>query len=107
MKKATRSHEHEIVDLDVEETVAKRVAKLLAHQAGARASLWPENRKMIRQSPRLSAKSDRYGCSGMRSGSQPFKLKLAFDDAVVAAPTPEETKARERLGVEARKRRNK
>ena len=35
-KKSARPQEHEIVDLDVEESVAKRVAGLLTHQAGAR-----------------------------------------------------------------------
>ena len=57
-KKTARPQEHEIVDLDVAESVAARVARLLAHQAGARASSSPENRKIIRQSPRLSVKSD-------------------------------------------------
>ena len=57
----------------------------------------PENRKMIRQSHRLSAKSDKAACSDMRSGSQPSKLKLTFADAVVTAPTPEEKKAQERV----------
>ena len=59
---------------------------------------------MIRQSPRLSAKSDKSAGSDMRSGSQPSKLKLTFADAIAVAPTPQEKKARER--VEARKRRN-
>ena len=58
-KKTARPQEHEIVDLDVEESVAERVARFLAHQAGARASLSPENHKMIRQYPRLSEKSDK------------------------------------------------
>ena len=93
------------MDLDAEESVAERVARLLTHQAGARASSSPENCRMIRQSPRLSAKSEKSAGSGMRSGSQPVKLKLTFADAVGAAPTPEEKKARER--VEARTRRNK
>ena len=92
-------------DLDVEESVAERVARFHAHQAGARASSSPENPKMIRQSPRLSAKSDMSAGSDMRSGSQPSKLKLTFADAVVTALTPGEKKARER--VEARKRRNR
>ena len=39
------------------------------------------------------------------SGSQPSKLKVTFDDAVVAAPAPEEKKAQEQ--VEAMKRPNK
>ena len=58
---------------------------------------------MIRQSPdspRLSAKSDKSAGSSMRRGSQPPKHKLTFADAIGAAPTPEEKKARER--VEAR-----
>ena len=61
---------------------------------------------MIRQSPRLSAKSDKSAGSDMRSGSLPKgKLKtLSFAEALVS-PTPEEQKARER--VEARKRRHK
>ena len=58
-KTTTRPQEQEIVDLDAEETAGEfeRVAKLLAHQAGARASASPDNRKTIRQSPqaRLSA----------------------------------------------------
>ena len=37
-KKTTRPQEHEIVDLDVEESVAERLARLLAHQAGASLS---------------------------------------------------------------------
>ena len=41
----------------------------------------------------------------MRSGSHPSKLKLTFDDAVVAAPTPDEKKAPAR--VEEMKRNNK
>ena len=101
-KKTTRPQAHEIVDLDVEET---RVAKLLAHRAVARASSSPENRNTIRQSPRLSAKPNRSAGSYMRSGCQPSKLKLTVVDAVAAASTPEETKARAR--VEAGKRRNK
>ena len=51
---------------------------------------------MIRQSPRLSAKSDKSDKSAgsdIRSGSQPLKLKLIFADATVAALTPEEKKA--------------
>ena len=60
---------------------------------------------MIRQSPRLSTKSDKSAGSAMRSGSQPSNFKITIADAVVAVPTPEEKKARER--VELRKRRNK
>ena len=66
-----------------------------------------ETRKVTRQSPRLSAKSGQSAGSdntAMRSGSQPHKHKLEFADALVAAPAPEEKKARER--VEAQKRRN-
>ena len=47
------------MDLDAEESVAEQVVRHLAHQAGARASPSPENRKMIRQSLRLSVKSDK------------------------------------------------
>ena len=76
------------MDLDAEESVAERVARLLTHQAGAtmscRASSSPENRKMIRQSPRLSAKSHQSAGSDMRSGSLPVKPKLTFVDAVGA-----------------------
>ena len=89
------------MDLDTEKTVAERVDRLLTHQAGARASLSPDTRKTIRQFPRLSAKSDhdrlRSAGSGMRSGRQPSKLKLTLADTVVAAPTPEEEKAQERV----------
>ena len=84
------------------------MAKLLALQAGARVSSSPDHRKGIRQSPHLSAKSDKSAGSDMKSGSQPPKPtgnRLTFADAVVVAPTPEETKARQR--VEARKRKNK
>ena len=72
---------------------------------GARASSSPDNRKMIRQSPRVSAKSDRSAGNDIRGGGQASKLNLTFADAVVAAPAPEEKKVRER--VEAGKRRNK
>ena len=76
--------------VDVEESVAEVVARLLAHHAGAigqaRCLRLAENRyrKMIRQSPRLSAKSDKSAGSDMRSGSQPSKLKLTLADAVVS-----------------------
>ena len=106
-KKGPRPQEHDFVDLDVEESVAERVVRHLAHQAGARASSSPETRKMTRQSPRLSARSDKSAGSDMRGGSQPPKHKLktlSCADALIA-PTPEEKKARER--VEARTRRNK
>ena len=102
--------QHEVVDLDQEETVAENVAKLLTLQAGAKASLSPDHHKCMRQSPRLSAKSDKSADSArseMKSGSQPLKptcYKLIVSDAVAVAPSPEEHKARER--VEARKRKN-
>ena len=93
------------MDLDAEESVSERVARLITHQAGARGCSSPEIRK-IRQSPRLSAKSDKSAGSDMRSGSLPkHKLKsLSFAEALTS-PTPEEPKARER--VEMRKRRHK
>ena len=94
------------MDLDKEESVAERVARLLARQAEARGSSSPDGRKKpVRQSPRLSAKPDKSTGSDMRSGSLPkHKLKsLSFADALMR-PTPEEKKARER--VEARKRRH-
>ena len=84
------------MDLDAEGSVAERVARLLAHQAGARARSLPENRKMTRQSPRMSAKSDKSTGSDMRSGSQRSRPKLTFADAVVATRTPDEKQARER-----------
>ena len=91
------------MDLDAEETVAERVARLLAHQAGARASSLPDTRRTILQSPRLSAKSDGSAGSDMRSGSQPSKLKLTFANAFVAAPAPVrgEEGTRESRGKEA------
>ena len=101
-KKGARSKEAEIVDLDAEESVFEQVVRLITHQAGARGCFSPEIRK-IRQSPRLSAKSDKSAGSDMRSGSNPPKHKLktlSFDDAL-PSPTPEEQKARGR--VEARK----
>ena len=110
-KKGTRPKEHEIVDLQVEESVAERVARL-AHQAGASrgytgGSSLPETRHKTHQSPRMSARSDKSAGSDLRSGSQPHKHKLkslSFADALIA-PTPKERNARER--VELRKRRNK
>ena len=86
--------------------VSERVARLITHQAGARGCSSPDSRKTIRQSPRLSAKSDKSAGSDMRSGGLPKnKLKtLSFADTIVS-PTPEEQNARER--VEARKRRHK
>ena len=105
-KKGARSKEHEIVDLDADESVSERVARLITHQAGARGCSSPEIRK-IRQSSRLSAKSDKSAGSDMRSGSNPPKHKLktlSFADAL-PSPTPEEQKARGQ--VEARKRRHK
>ena len=83
------------MELDAEESVAGRVAKLLAQQAGARASSSPETRKMTRQSPHLSAKSDQSVGSDMRSDSQPHKRKLTFADAIAVAPAPDEKKAQE------------
>ena len=105
--KGPRPKEHEIVGLEVEESVAERVARLIAHQAGARGSSSPETRHKTRQAPRLSARSDESAGSDLISGSQLQKHKyqsLSFADALIA-PTPEEEKPRER--VELRKRRNK
>ena len=85
---------------DAEESVAECVAKLLALQAGARASSSTDHCKVTRQSHHLSAKSAKSACSDMNSGSQPPKptgSKLTFGDAV--PPTPEEQNAQE--GVEA------
>ena len=79
------------MDLDKEESVSERVARLIALHAGARGSSSPDGRKQpVRQSPRLSAKSDRSTGSDMRSGSLPkHKLKsLSFADALMS-PTPE------------------
>ena len=71
-----RSKEPEIVDLDKEESVSERVARLIALQAGARGSSSPDGRKPpIHQSPRLSGESDKSTASDMRSGSLP-KHKL-------------------------------
>ena len=95
------------MDLDKEKSVSERVARLIALQVGARGSSSPDGRRPpIRQSPRLSGKSDRSTASDMRSGSLPkHKLKsLSFAEALMS-PTPEEKKARER--VDAKKRRNK
>ena len=83
-KKGARSKEPEVVDLDAEESVSERVARLITHQAGARGCSSPEIRK-IRQSPRLSAKSDKSAGSDTRSGSNPPKHKLkalSFADAL-------------------------
>ena len=88
------------------ESVSERVARLITLQAVTRVSPSPDSRKKpVRQSHRLSAKSDRSTGRDMRSGSFPkHKLKSpSFDDALMS-PTPEEQKARGR--VEARKRRN-
>ena len=110
-KKGARSKEPEIVNLDKEESVSERVARLITLQAVTRGSSSPDGRKKtVRQSPRLSAKLDRSTGSDMRSGSLPkHRLKsLSFADALMSPtpyPTPEEQKVRER--VEARKRRNK
>ena len=91
--------------------MAEYVARMIAQQPVGAGSSSPEGRKKpVRQSPRLSSKSDRSEASDMRSGSLPksksrSKLKgLSFADAVMS-PTPEEKKARER--VDAKKRRNK
>ena len=78
------------MDLDMEESVAERVAKMIALQPVARGSSSPDGRKQpVRQSPRLSAKSDRSTGSDMRSGNLPkHKLKsLRFADALMS-PTP-------------------
>ena len=102
-KKGARSKEHEIVDLDEEESVCERVARLITHQAGAKGCSSPDSRKkIIRQSPRLSGRSEKSAGSSMRSGSLPeHKLKtLSFAEAL-ASPTPDEQKARGR--VETRK----
>ena len=95
-----------MVDLDGDESVSERVARLTTHQAGVRGCSSSDGRKMIRPCPRLSGKSDKSAGSDTRSGSLPkSKLKsLSFAEAFVS-PTPEEQKARER--VEARKRRHK
>ena len=77
-RKGARSKKPEIVDLDKEESVSERVARLIqfALQAGARGSSSPDGRRPpIRQSPRLSGKSDKSTASDMRSGSLP-KSKL-------------------------------
>ena len=85
-----------MVDLDDEEIVTERVARLITQQPGARGCSSPESRKIICQSPRLSTKSDKSAGSDMRSGSLPkTTLKsLSVADAL-ASPTPEEQKARE------------
>ena len=71
-RKGARSKEPEILDLDKEESVSKRVARMIALQPGARGSSSPDGRKQpVRQSPCLSAKSDRSTGSDMRSGSLP------------------------------------
>ena len=101
-RKGARSKEPEIEDLDKEESVAERVARL-----EARGSSLPDGRKKpVRQSPRLSAKSDKSTGSDMRRESLPKQTlkSLRFAEALMS-PTPEEKKARGR--VEARKRRNK
>ena len=96
-KKGARSKEPEIVDLDREESVSERVARLITLQAVARGSSSPDGRKKpVRQPPRLSSESDKSAGSDMRSGSLPkHKLKsLSFADALMS-PTPEEKKERE------------
>ena len=97
LKKGARSKEPEIVDLDEEESVSERVARLIAQQTVATGSSSPEGRKKPdRRSPRLSAKSDRSTGSDLRSGSLPKQtLKaLSFAEALMS-PTPEDQKARE------------
>ena len=103
-RKGARSKEPEIVDLDGEESVAERVARLITQQAVAIGVA--HRKKPVRQSPRLSSKSDKSTGSDMRSGSLPkHKPKsLSFVEALMS-PTPEEKQARGR--VEARKRRSK
>ena len=57
-KKGARSKEPEIVDLDEEESVSERVARLVTHQAVAGGGSSSDSRKkLIRQSPRLSGRS--------------------------------------------------
>ena len=87
------------MDLDREESVSERVARLIALPVVAGGSSSPYGRRPpIRQSPRLSGKSDRSTGSDMRSGSMPkskSNLKsLSFAEALMS-PTPEEQKARE------------
>ena len=96
----------EVVHLDGEESVSKRVARRITHQAGARGCSSPDSRKMIRHSHPLCAKCDKSASSDMRSGGLPKgKLTtLSFAEAHVS-PTPEEQKARRQ--VEARKQRHK
>ena len=93
------------MDLDEEESVSKRVARLITHQAVARGSSSPDSlKKIIRQPPCLSGRSEKSAGSNMKSGSLPkHKLKtLRFAEALMS-PTPEEEKAREQDLVEMRK----
>ena len=54
------------MDLDEEESAPKRVARLITRQVVARGSSSPDSRKKpIRQSPRLSSKSDKSAGSDM------------------------------------------
>ena len=79
------------MDLNKEESLSERVARMIAIQPVARGSSSPDGRKQpVRQSPRLSCRSDRSTGSDMRSGSLPkHKLKsLSFADALMS-PTPE------------------
>ena len=79
-RKGARNKEpKEAVDLDEEESVSERVARLITHQAGARGCSTPDSRKISCQSPRLSVKSDKSAGSDMRSGSLP-KHKLKSQD---------------------------
>ena len=105
-KKGARYTEPEVADLDAEDSVSERVARRITHQAGSRGCSSPEIRK-IRQSPRLSTKSDKSAGSDMRSGSNPpnHTLKAPSVADAVLSPPPEEQTARRR--VEARKRRHK
>ena len=106
-KKGARSKEPEVAGLDAEKSSSGRVARLITHQAGARGCSSPEIRK-IRQSPRLSAKSDKSAGNGTRSGSLPkHKLKALGFAGALPSPTAEEQKAIVRGRVEMRKRRHK
>ena len=83
------------------------MARLITHQAGARGCSSPDSRReIIRQSPRLSGRSEKSAGSDTRSSGFPkHKLKtLSFAEALVS-PTPEEQTARGR--VEMTKRRHK
>ena len=105
------SKEPEIVNLDKEESVSERVARLITQQASARGGPSPDGwKKPVRQSPCLSSKSDKSTGSDMRIGSLPkHTLKsLSFTEALMS-PILLRRKGREALvgRVEARKRRSK